>query len=436
MRIFGLGHRHLGAETLNEYLDDRLSAAAGDRVRQVVAGCPDCGLELAALQQTRLLLRQLPEVAPRHSFFISPSDEPAPAYLATAWVRLPQWAYAGTASLAALALTLMIVVDATGLVSPGRTTEQASYESPASSQSQQQSSPVMMDSPSMESAAMESPAMESPALTESLEPASAVSTTVEVSEAAQAEDESLLMTDSPPPTESVEATEAVSTAQEISAAAQPQDQFLVTTDSTTPMASAQAKSVPPRSIEATAKEAAVNKEAAFEDTGEAASFARADRSEPDSMAATETKSQASEATMDSQSKAIVLPTFAPPDGVSEQQAKVAATPEALSSALEENDVSGELPVEATTMAETAGVENPGRVDEMTEDDTLEAVPESEDAAVGDHGPLSQEATPPPADADNPTSRALLLWRGLEGLTAVLTLAFTAIWIWKRRQARR
>ena len=179
MRIFRLGHRHLGAETLNEYLDDRLSAAAGDRVRQVVAGCPDCGLELAALRQTRLLLRQLPEVAPRRSFFISPSEEPSTAPPAATWVRLPQWAYAGTASLAALALTLMIVVDATGLVAPGRTTEQASYESPASSQSQQESSPVMMDSPSMESAAMESPAMESAALTESLEPASAVSTTVE-----------------------------------------------------------------------------------------------------------------------------------------------------------------------------------------------------------------------------------------------------------------
>ena len=437
MRIFGLGHRHLGAETLNEYLDDRLSAAAGDRVRQVVAGCPDCGLELAALQQTRLLLRQLPEVAPRRSFFISPSDEPAAAHPATTWLRLPQWAYAGTASLAALALTLMIVVDATGLVAPGRTTEQASYESPASSQSQQESSPVMMDSPSMESAAMESPAMESAALSESAEPASAVSTNVEVSEAAQAEDESLLMTDSPPPTESVEVAEAVSTAQEISERAPPRDKSLVTTDSSTPMASAQAKSVPPRSIEATAKEAAVDKEAARgKDTGEAASFPRADRSDPEGMAATETESQASEATTDSQPEAIVPPTFAPPDGALEQQAKVAATPEALSSAPEENDVSGELPVEATTTAETAGVENPGRVDEMTEDDTLEAVPESEDAAVGDLGPPSQEGTPPSADADNPTSRALLLWRGLEGLTAVLALAFTTVWIWKRREARR
>ena len=154
------------------------------------------------------------------------------------------------------------------------------------------------------------------------------------------------------------------------------------------------------------------------------------------MAATETESQASEATMDSQSEAIAPPTFAPTDGAPEQQAKVAATPEALSSAPEENDVSGELPVEATTTAETAGVDNPGRVDEMTEDDTLEAVPESEDTSVGDLGPPSQEGTPPPADAANPSSRTLLLWRGLEGLTAVLALAFTAVWIWKRREARR
>ena len=180
----------------------------------------------------------------------------------------------------------------------------------------------------------------------------------------------------------------------------------------------------------------MDKEAAFEDTGEAASFAWADRSEPAGIAATETESEASEASIESQSEAIVPPTFAPPDGALEQRAKVAATPEALSSAPEENDASGELPVEATTTAETAGVDNPGRGDEMTEDDTLEAVPESEDAAVGDLGPPSQEGTPPPADAANPSSRTLLLWRGLEGLTAVLALAFTAMWIWKRRQAHR
>ena len=121
MGIFGLGHKHLSAETLTEYLDDRLSAGARERVQQVAAGCPDCSLELDALGQTRLLLRQLPEITPRRSFFISPSNEPVTAPPATTWVRFPQWVYAGTASLAALVLTLMVVVDATGLVAPGRT---------------------------------------------------------------------------------------------------------------------------------------------------------------------------------------------------------------------------------------------------------------------------------------------------------------------------
>ena len=426
MGIFGLGHKHLGAETLTEYLDDRLSAGARERVQQVAAGCPDCSLELDALGQTRLLLRQLPEITPRRSFFISPSNEPVTAPPATTWVRFPQWVYAGTASLAALVLTLMVVVDATGLVAPGRTTEQASYDSPASSQSQQESPPVMMDSPAMESAA----------LTESAEAVSAVITTEEISEAAPSEEEFPLMADSPPIKESAETAEASPIAQEISEAAPPRDQFLVTTDSSTPMAAAQAESVRARSIEATPKEAtpkeaAADKEAAFEDTGEAASLTRADRSESDSMAATE-----SEASTEDQPDAIASPTATPPDEVLKQQAKTAATPEAMSSATKENDASGEPPVEATTTAEAAGVEDPGRVDEMTEGQTPEAGPESEDAAAGDLGPPSQEGIPPPADAANPSSRVLLLWRGLEGLAAVLALAFTAVWLWKRRQARR
>ena len=357
MGIFGLGHKHLSAETLTEYLDDRLSAGARERVQQVAAGCPDCSLELDALGQTRLLLRQLPEITPRRSFFISPSNEPVTAPPATTWVRFPQWVYAGTASLAALVLTLMVVVDATGLVAPGRTTEQASYDSPASSQSQQESPPVMMDSPAMESAAMESAAP-----TESREAVSAVSTAEETSEAAPSEEESPLMADSPPITESVEAADDVPTAEEISEAAPPPDQFLVTTDSSTPMAAAQAESVLARSIEATPKEAAADKEAAFEDTGEAASLTRADRSEPDSMAATE-----SEASTEDQPDAIASPTATPPDEVLKQQAKTAATPEAISGAPDENDVSREPPVEATTTAEATGVEAPGHVGELSED---------------------------------------------------------------------
>ena len=427
MGIFGLGHKHLSAETLNEYLDDRLPAGAVDRVQQVVAGCLRCGLELKALRQAQLLLRQLPEVTPRRSFFISPSTEPVTAPPATEWVRFPQWVYAGTASLAALVLTLMVVVDATGLVAPGRTTERASDGSPASSQSQQESPPVMMDSP----------AMESTAPTESAEPASAVITAEEISEAAPSEEESPLMADSPPITESVEAAEAGPTAQEAPEASPPPDQILTTTDSSTPMATAQAESVRARSIEAPPKEAALAKEAAIEATGEVAAPAEADQSEPNPMATTESEaSEAAEASAGDQHEAIATPTVAPLDGMLEQRAKTAATPEAMSSATKENDASGEPPVEATTTAEAVGVEDAGRVDEMTEGQTPEAGPESEDAAAGDLGPPSQEGIPPPADAANPSSRVLLLWRGLEGLAAVLALAFTAVWLWKRRHARR
>ena len=460
MGIFGLGHKHLSAGTLNEYLDDRLSAGARDRVQQVIAGCPHCGLELEALRQTRLLLRQLPEVTPRRSFLISPSNEPVTAPPAPRRVRVPQWAYAGTASLAALVLTLMVVVDATGLVAPGRTTEQASDESPASSRLQQESSPVLMDSPAIESAA----------LTESVEPASTVSTAAEISEATRLPDESRQMADSPPLTqsveveesgptaaeilavtrssdesiragdspaltESVESADAGPTAAEISEAARSRDKSLVTTDSSTPMAAAQAENVRARSIEATHKEAAVDKEVAVELTVEAASLTRAERSESDSMAATESEAsetpEAPEAPIEAQPNAIVSPTVGPPDRALEQQAKAAAAPEGLSSAPEGVDASGEPPVEAAASAEAAGVEAPGH-----DDSTPKAGFESEDAAAVDLGPPSQEAVPPPADAANPSSRALLLWRSLEGATAVLALALTAVWLWKRREARR
>ena len=435
MGIFGLGHKHLSAETLTEYLDDRLPPGAKERVQQVAAGCPDCSLELDALGQTRLLLRQLPEITPSRSFFISPSNEPVTAPTATTWVRFPQWVYAGTASLAALVLTLMVVVDATGLVAPGRTTEQASYESPASSQSQQESPPVMMDSPAMESAAMESAAP-----TESAEAVSAVSTAEETSEAAPSEEESALMADSPAPTESVESAEAGPTSEEISEAAQSRDKSLVTTDPSTPITAAQAESVRARSTEATHKEEVVDKEVAVELTGEASFKTRDERSELESMAATESQaseaSEAPEAPIEARPDTIVSPTVGPPDGALEQQPKAAAAPDTPSNAPESIDASVETPVEAATTAGAAGgespsVEAPGHVDE-----TSEAGPESEHAAAGDLGPPSQEGIPPPPDAANPSSRVLLLWRGLEGLTAVLALAFTAVWLWKRRQARR
>ena len=438
MGIFGLGHKHLSAETLTEYLDDRLSAGARERVQQVAAGCPDCSLELDALGQTRLLLRQLPEITPRRRFFISPSNEPVTTPPATTWVRFPQWVYAGTASLAALVLTLMVVVDATGLVAPGRTTEQASYESPASSQSQQESPPVMMDSPAMESAAMESAAA-----TESREAVSAVSTAEETSEATPSADESPLMADSPAPTESVESAEAGPTPEEISEAAQSRDKSLVTTGPSTPITAAQAESVRARSTEATHKEEVVDKEVAVELTGEASFKTRDERSELASMAATESQAsetpdaqEAPEAPIEARPDTIASPTVGPPDGALEQQPKAAAAPDTPSNAPESIDASVETPVEAATTAGAAGGESPSVKAPGHVDETSETGPEPEDAAAEDLGLPSQESMPPPPDAAKPSSRSLLLWRSLEGITAVLALALTAVWLWKRRQARR
>lgn len=122
MGIFGLGHRHISPETLAEYLDGRLRSQTRERLERVMAVCADCRLEMESLRDTVAMLRQLPVMAPRRSFIMS-----APPQVATQTVRrappispfrVPQWAYAGAASVAALALAVLVSVDASGLVAP------------------------------------------------------------------------------------------------------------------------------------------------------------------------------------------------------------------------------------------------------------------------------------------------------------------------------
>ena len=122
MGIFGLGHRHISPETLTEYLDGRLRSQTRERLERVMAGCADCRLEMESLRDTVAMLRQLPVMAPRRSFIMS-----APPQVATQAVqrarpispfRVPQWAYAGAASVAALALAVLVSVDASGLAAP------------------------------------------------------------------------------------------------------------------------------------------------------------------------------------------------------------------------------------------------------------------------------------------------------------------------------
>ena len=113
------GHRHLGPDTLAEYMDGRLGAVARTRVDQQLAACADCREELEELQATVALLQQLP-VEPVPRSFTLPVPPARPASLRpSAPLRMPQWVYAGAASAAAVVLAVLVSADATGLLGPG-----------------------------------------------------------------------------------------------------------------------------------------------------------------------------------------------------------------------------------------------------------------------------------------------------------------------------
>ena len=107
-------HKHIGQDTLSEYLDGRLQGRDLDRVGQRLEECDACRQDLEELQATVAMVRQLPMETPRHSFVMSaPPPEPVRARPALA-LRAPNWVYAGAASIAALALAITVAVDATG----------------------------------------------------------------------------------------------------------------------------------------------------------------------------------------------------------------------------------------------------------------------------------------------------------------------------------
>ena len=112
------GHRHLGPDTLAEYMDGRLGAAARARVDQELASCADCREELEELRDTVSLLQQLPvEPVPRSFIMPAPPVQPAsPREFAP--MRMPRWVYAGAASAAAVVLAVLVSADATGLLEP------------------------------------------------------------------------------------------------------------------------------------------------------------------------------------------------------------------------------------------------------------------------------------------------------------------------------
>jgi len=123
MRIIKRSHQHIKPETLSEYLDGRIQGSALARLDQQLAACQLCREEMESLRSTITMLRELPQEAPRRSFVMAappPTPERAlsSAFQLRDFLRVPQWAYAGAASVAVIVLVALISADATGLLSP------------------------------------------------------------------------------------------------------------------------------------------------------------------------------------------------------------------------------------------------------------------------------------------------------------------------------
>ena len=112
------GHRHIKAETLNEYLDGRLGGSDLAKIEGRWPACYSCHDELEELRTTIAVVRQMPMEQPQRSFVMdAPSLPPAPARQPF-YLRAPNWAYAGAASIAVVVLAALVSVDATGGLSP------------------------------------------------------------------------------------------------------------------------------------------------------------------------------------------------------------------------------------------------------------------------------------------------------------------------------
>jgi hypothetical protein len=108
--------RHLSQRVLNEYLDALLPAAVRQGADRHLAVCDTCRQELEGISGVVSLLRQAPQVPLRRSFiFAAP---PPAAAKAPMLLRLPNWSYAGAASLAGLVLAVLVSTDALGV--PGQ----------------------------------------------------------------------------------------------------------------------------------------------------------------------------------------------------------------------------------------------------------------------------------------------------------------------------
>ena len=113
----GIGRRHGVRDLLSAYMDGQVSDSEARRVEQHLDGCDECRLDLESLTETVALLRDLSELEVPRSFALS--EAPAEA------VRMPRL-ISGVrlaAPVAAVALVLLVVGDALGIVSQTEVSE-------------------------------------------------------------------------------------------------------------------------------------------------------------------------------------------------------------------------------------------------------------------------------------------------------------------------
>jgi hypothetical protein len=127
-------HQHIKPDTLTEYMDDRLGAGALARAERQLAACGVCRDELESLRAAVVLLRQLPMEVPRRSFTMAAPPPEIIRVRPPPPLRLPQWAFAGAASVAAIVLAALVSADATGLLAPDERLAPSEAAAPALSQ--------------------------------------------------------------------------------------------------------------------------------------------------------------------------------------------------------------------------------------------------------------------------------------------------------------
>lgn len=111
----GADRDHLSDEVLSAYLDHAGEFAADPAARAAVEAhlhvCATCRGALQELETTVLLLRSLPQVAPRRTFVLTPEQTAARQPRTPVWTWPVRWA-------TALAMVLLIVVLAIDFVGP------------------------------------------------------------------------------------------------------------------------------------------------------------------------------------------------------------------------------------------------------------------------------------------------------------------------------